>query len=193
MTLLGCLLVPSDDTVFSLFGAASSADVAAVGERIAAPYDRISEGVPVTSLRVRNTTFSGRSAVIPTRRRHSMGTDQVIGQRIRRASMLALVLAVGAVGMASAQDASPTANASPALVMASAIPGASGGAPREVVRTETGAIDACALLTSAQIEAVIGSPVVETTPIRRPRVSLDRWSACGLPGSRRAVDRRIVL
>ena len=56
VTLLGCLLVPSDDTVFSLFGAASSADVAAVGERIAAPYDRISEGVPVTSLRVRNTT-----------------------------------------------------------------------------------------------------------------------------------------
>ena len=33
VTLLGCLLVPSDDTVFSLFGAASSADVAAVGER----------------------------------------------------------------------------------------------------------------------------------------------------------------
>ena len=93
-----------------------------------------------------------------------MGTDQVIGQRIRRASTLALVLAIGAVGTASAQDASPTANASPALVMASAIPGASGGAPREVVRTETGAIDACALLTSAQIEAVIGSPVVETTP-----------------------------
>ena len=93
-----------------------------------------------------------------------MGTDQVIGPRIRRASMLALVLAIGAVGAVSAQDASPAANASPALVMASASPGASGGTPREVVRTETGAINACALLTSTQIEAVIGSPVVETTP-----------------------------
>jgi hypothetical protein len=51
VTLIGSLLVPSDETVFSLFGASSPEDVAAVGERSAQPYDRISEGVPVTPLR----------------------------------------------------------------------------------------------------------------------------------------------
>lgn len=55
VTLLGCLLVPSDETVFSLFGAASLDDVVAVGERTDAPYDRISEGVSVTPPRVRPT------------------------------------------------------------------------------------------------------------------------------------------
>ena len=45
VALLGSLLVPIDETVFSLFEAASAADVAAVGERTAQPYDRISEGV----------------------------------------------------------------------------------------------------------------------------------------------------
>ncbi|MGP1673662.1 MAG: hypothetical protein ACTS8Z_00420 [Candidatus Limnocylindrales bacterium] len=45
VTLIGCLLVAGDETVFSLFGAASGADVAAVGERTELPYDRISEGV----------------------------------------------------------------------------------------------------------------------------------------------------
>lgn len=48
VTLIGSLLVPSDETVFSLFDASSSEDVAAVGERTDQPYDRISEGVPVT-------------------------------------------------------------------------------------------------------------------------------------------------
>ena len=47
VTLIGSLLVPSDETVFSLFGAASREDVAAVGERTALPYDRISESVPM--------------------------------------------------------------------------------------------------------------------------------------------------
>ncbi|MEO5885383.1 MAG: hypothetical protein ABIQ58_07720 [Candidatus Limnocylindrales bacterium] len=41
VTLLGSLLVPGDETVFSLFGAASPEDVAAVGERTRQPYDRI--------------------------------------------------------------------------------------------------------------------------------------------------------
>ena len=45
VTLLGSLLVPIDETVFSLFEAGSAADVAAVGERTDQPYDRISEGV----------------------------------------------------------------------------------------------------------------------------------------------------
>ena len=45
VTLIGSLLVARDETVFSLFGATSDADVAAVGERIRRPYDRISEGV----------------------------------------------------------------------------------------------------------------------------------------------------
>lgn len=49
VTLLGSLLVPIDETVFSLFEAGSAADVAAVGERTAQPYDRISEGVRVLS------------------------------------------------------------------------------------------------------------------------------------------------
>ncbi len=49
VTLMGSLLVPSDDTIFSLFGAESSEDVAAVGDRADQPYDRISEGVPLTS------------------------------------------------------------------------------------------------------------------------------------------------
>jgi hypothetical protein len=53
VTLIGSLLVPSDETVFSLFGASSRDDVAAVGERAAQPYDRISEGVPVTLPRPR--------------------------------------------------------------------------------------------------------------------------------------------
>ena len=53
VTLLGSLLVPGDETVFSLFGAASPEDVAAVGERTRQPYDRISEGVPMTPARVR--------------------------------------------------------------------------------------------------------------------------------------------
>lgn len=53
VTLLGSLLVPSDETVFSLFGAASPEDVAAVGERTQQPYDRISEGVPMPPARVR--------------------------------------------------------------------------------------------------------------------------------------------
>lgn len=47
VTLIGSLLVPSDETVFSLFGAATVNDVAAVGERAALPYDRITESVPV--------------------------------------------------------------------------------------------------------------------------------------------------
>jgi len=53
VTLLGSLLVPSDETVFSLFGAASPEDVAAVGDRTHQPYDRISEGVPMTPGRAR--------------------------------------------------------------------------------------------------------------------------------------------
>ncbi len=53
VTLIGSLLVPSDETVFSLFGASSRDDVAAVGERAAQPFDRISEGVPVTPPRAR--------------------------------------------------------------------------------------------------------------------------------------------
>lgn len=48
VTLLGSLLVPIDETVFSLFEAGSAADVAAVGERTAQPYDRISEAVAMT-------------------------------------------------------------------------------------------------------------------------------------------------
>ncbi len=48
VTLIGSLLVAGDETVFSLFGAVSSADVAAVGERTQLPYDRISEGVRMT-------------------------------------------------------------------------------------------------------------------------------------------------
>ena len=47
MTLIGSLLVPSDETVFSLFGAAAAADVVAVGERLSLPYDRITESIPV--------------------------------------------------------------------------------------------------------------------------------------------------
>lgn len=53
VTLIGSLMVPSDETVFSLFGAASPEDVAAVGERTDRRYDRISEGVPVTPPRAR--------------------------------------------------------------------------------------------------------------------------------------------
>ncbi|MEO5965112.1 MAG: hypothetical protein ABIR11_06575 [Candidatus Limnocylindrales bacterium] len=51
--LIGSLLVPGDETIFSLFGAASPEDVAAVGERSDQPYDRISEGVPVRAPRDR--------------------------------------------------------------------------------------------------------------------------------------------
>jgi hypothetical protein len=51
VTLLGSLLVPIDETVYSLFEASSAADVAAIGERTAQPYDRISEGVAMTSPR----------------------------------------------------------------------------------------------------------------------------------------------
>ncbi len=47
VTLLGSLLVPSDETAFSLFGAATVEDVAAVGERAALPYDRITESLVV--------------------------------------------------------------------------------------------------------------------------------------------------
>lgn len=53
VTLIGSLLVPCDETVFSLFGAASLGDVAAVGERINQPYDRISEGLPIGPPRLR--------------------------------------------------------------------------------------------------------------------------------------------
>lgn len=53
VTLIGSLLVPSDETVFSLFGAGSPDDVAAVGDRTDQPYDRISEGVPMTPSRAR--------------------------------------------------------------------------------------------------------------------------------------------
>lgn len=45
--LLGSLVVPTDETIYSLFGAASREDVAAVGERTDQPYDRISESVLV--------------------------------------------------------------------------------------------------------------------------------------------------
>ena len=53
VSLIGSLLVPSDDTVFSLFSAASSDDVAAVGDRIDQPFDRISEGITVAPSTVR--------------------------------------------------------------------------------------------------------------------------------------------
>ncbi len=45
--LLGSLVVPTDETIYSLFGATSREDVAAVGERTDQPYDRISESVLV--------------------------------------------------------------------------------------------------------------------------------------------------
>lgn len=93
-----------------------------------------------------------------------MGTDHNFRQRIQRASMLVLALAVSAGGAASAQDSSPGIGTSPALAMASASPGASAGTPREVVRNESGAINACELLTAVQIEGVVGSPVVVATP-----------------------------
>lgn len=51
--LIGSLLVPGDETIFLLFGAASPEDVAAVGERTHQPYDRISEAVPMTPPRDR--------------------------------------------------------------------------------------------------------------------------------------------
>lgn len=47
VTLIGSLLVPTDETIYTLFGAASREDVAAVGERTEQPYDRISESVPI--------------------------------------------------------------------------------------------------------------------------------------------------
>ena len=56
VTLIGSLLVPGDETVFSLFGAASSSDVVAVGERTNQPYDRISEGVPIARHPTRQIT-----------------------------------------------------------------------------------------------------------------------------------------
>lgn len=55
VTLIGSLLVPSDETIFSLFSADSRDDVVTVGERTDLPYDRISEGVPMTAPRVRRT------------------------------------------------------------------------------------------------------------------------------------------
>ncbi len=58
VTLIGSLLVPRDETVFSLFDAASRENVAAVGERTALPYDRISVGVPVD----RSTTGHRRTS-----------------------------------------------------------------------------------------------------------------------------------
>ena len=54
VALIGSLLVPTDDTVFSLFSAASVDDVAAVGERMEQPFDRISEGIPVSPARFRD-------------------------------------------------------------------------------------------------------------------------------------------
>ena len=53
VTLIGSFLVPGDEMVFSLFVSASPDAVAAVGERTDQPYDRISEGVPVTPPRAR--------------------------------------------------------------------------------------------------------------------------------------------
>lgn len=47
VSLIGSLLVPTDETLYSLFWATSRGDVAAVGERTNQPYDRISESVPV--------------------------------------------------------------------------------------------------------------------------------------------------
>ena len=58
VTLIGSLLVPGDETVYSLFGATSREDVAAVGERTDQPYDRISESVPVTSRARRITEWT---------------------------------------------------------------------------------------------------------------------------------------
>jgi hypothetical protein len=58
VTLIGSLLVASDETVFSLFGALSPEDVAAVGERTDQPFDRISEGVAVLPRRDRRATFT---------------------------------------------------------------------------------------------------------------------------------------
>jgi len=47
VTLMGSLLVPLDETVYSLFGAVSPEDVIAVGQRADQPFDRISEGVAI--------------------------------------------------------------------------------------------------------------------------------------------------
>lgn len=63
VTLIGSLLVPGDETVFSLFGAASRDDVAAVGERTAMPYDRISESVPMAPRTA--STAAGRRRRLP--------------------------------------------------------------------------------------------------------------------------------
>jgi len=54
VTLIGSLLVPSDETIYSLFGAMSREDVAAVGERTDQPFDRISESVPLALRRSRS-------------------------------------------------------------------------------------------------------------------------------------------
>jgi hypothetical protein len=58
--LIGSLLVASDETVFSLFGASSPEDVAAVGERTDQPYDRISEGLAVMPRRSRRADSETR-------------------------------------------------------------------------------------------------------------------------------------
>lgn len=64
VTLIGSLLVPSDETIYSLFGATSRDDVAAVGERTDQPYDRISESVPVAP-RARRITEGPRPQGMP--------------------------------------------------------------------------------------------------------------------------------
>lgn len=64
VTLIGSLMVPSDETVYSLFGATSRDDVAAVGERTGQPYDRISESVPVAP-RARRITDGPRPQGMP--------------------------------------------------------------------------------------------------------------------------------
>lgn len=83
----------------------------------------------------------------------------------RRPVRLAAMLSLAAVMTGCAAGAAPSGGAAtPASVapgVSSSVPGSTTGAAGGVTRGATGAIDACALLTSAQIQAAIGTPVTE--------------------------------
>ena len=89
-----------------------------------------------------------------------MATHGLSGQRLRLAAILALSAALAVSVGATAQDVSPVPVVSPwPSASAPADPFASPGAARVVKRNAAGAIDPCALLTTAQIEAALGGPV----------------------------------
>lgn len=114
----------------------------------------------------------------PANRRSSMSFDDVGRGSVRLVAVLVLAAAMGGCAGGSAPGGSTGGAASGPSAVASTGSGATTGGDHGIKRDASGAVDPCALLTAAQIEAAIGTPVVEAVPYGGIEC---RWTVKPLP------------